>query len=88
MDQVKINVGATTFFARWESEASPRTCAAFKALLPYSEQLIHARWSGEACWIPIGGNLVLTITDGLDRLAPLGKDILNGSRDIRFEAAQ
>jgi hypothetical protein len=30
------------------------TCAAFAALLPYRQQLIHARWSGEACWIPLG----------------------------------
>lgn len=26
----------------------------FRALLPYSERLIHVRWSGEACWIPLG----------------------------------
>lgn len=137
MDKVKITVGALTLFARWEREASPRTCAAFEALLPYSQQLIHARWSGEACWIPLGtfdlgvaeenatsrpepgqllfypggiseteillpygparfnsvagtlsGNRLLTITDDLDRLAQLGKDILwNGSREIRFEVA-
>jgi hypothetical protein len=23
-------------------------------VLPYSEKLIHVRWSGEACWIPLG----------------------------------
>jgi len=22
--------------------------------LPYPERLIHVRWSGEACWIPLG----------------------------------
>jgi hypothetical protein len=22
--------------------------------LPYSEKIIHVRWSGEACWIPLG----------------------------------
>jgi len=22
--------------------------------LPYRERLIHVRWSGEACWIPLG----------------------------------
>lgn len=137
MDQVKITIDSLTFFARWEHEASPRTCAAFKALLPYSEKLIHARWSGEACWIPLGtfdlgvaaenatsrpepgqllfypggiseteillpygparfssvagtlsGNRFLTITNDLERLAQLGKDILwNGSRDILFEVA-
>src|SRR5271155_3164682 len=23
-------------------------------MLPYQERLIHVRWSGEACWIPLG----------------------------------
>jgi len=23
-------------------------------MLPYRERLIHVRWSGEACWIPLG----------------------------------
>jgi hypothetical protein len=136
MDSVKITVGAEVFIARWETGLSPQTCTAFRRLLPYSQMIIHARWSGEACWIPLGefdlavgperpvsrpergqilfypagiseteilipygtarfnsvagelaGNHFLTITQGLDRLARLGKDILwHGSRDIRFEA--
>ena len=132
---VRITIGSETFAARWEVDNSPKTCAAFRRLLPYSEKIIHARWSGEACWIPLGafdlgvgpenpisrpkpgqilfhpagiseteillpygatrfssvagelsGNHFLTIIDGLDRLARLGRDILwHGSRDIRFE---
>jgi hypothetical protein len=23
-------------------------------MLPYRKQIIHVRWSGEACWIPLG----------------------------------
>jgi hypothetical protein len=23
-------------------------------LLPYRQKIIHVRWSGEACWIPLG----------------------------------
>ena len=23
-------------------------------MLPYKEQIIHVRWSGEGCWIPLG----------------------------------
>ena len=53
-DGVNISIGGDTFSARWEVEASPRTCAAFRRLLPYSQRIIHARWSGEACWIPLG----------------------------------
>jgi hypothetical protein len=37
-----------------EDQDAPATCAAFKGLLPYRQKLIHARWSGEACWIPLG----------------------------------
>jgi hypothetical protein len=54
VDEVEITIGDDTFTARWEVESSPRTCAAFRRLLPYSQKIIHARWSGEACWIPLG----------------------------------
>ena len=43
------------FTAKLLVDRAPLTCAAFTALLPYRQRLIHARWSGEACWIPLGG---------------------------------
>jgi hypothetical protein len=51
---VRITVGPFTFTAKLEEDAAPHTCAAFRALLPYRQKLIHARWSGEACWVPLG----------------------------------
>jgi hypothetical protein len=54
MTTVQITIGSTQFHARWEESRSPKTCAAFRRLLPYSQTIIHARWSGEACWIPLG----------------------------------
>ena len=42
------------FEARFEEKAAPKTCARFKSLLPYKERIIHVRWSGEGCWIPLG----------------------------------
>jgi hypothetical protein len=54
MTMLRITAGPFTFTARMEEEAAPQTCAAFKKLLPYRQKLIHARWSGEACWIPLG----------------------------------
>ena len=131
---VEILIGEARFVARWEEQLSPQTCAAFRTLLPYTQRIIHARWSGEACWVPLGefdlgvepenpvsrplpgqllfyptgiseteilvpygaarfssvagelaGNRLLTIEDGLERLAQIGKDILwKGSREIRF----
>src|SRR5215212_4041381 len=54
MSTLRITAGPCTFTARMEEEAAPKTCAAFRTLLPYRQKLIHARWSGEACWIPLG----------------------------------
>jgi len=49
-----IDVGGATFEARLEEGVAPGTVAAFRRLLPLESKLIHARWSGEACWIPFG----------------------------------
>ena len=54
MSTLRITAGPFAFTARLEEEAAPNTCAAFRGLLPYRQKLIHARWSGEACWIPLG----------------------------------
>ena len=136
MPDVRITAGSFTFGARWEA-AAPRTVEKFRSLLPYRERIIHVRWSGEACWIPLGeldlglgyenatsypapgqvilypggvseteillaygsvqfaskvgvlaGNHFLTISDGLERLAELGRGVLwGGALDILFEAA-
>jgi hypothetical protein len=32
----------------------PKTCEAFERLLPFANKIIHARWSGESTWIPLG----------------------------------
>jgi hypothetical protein len=113
------------------------TCVRFRALMPYRERIIHVRWSGEACWIPMGdkdlglsaenatsypapghvllypggiseteiliaygptcfaskagqlaGNHFATITEGLDRLATLGRAVLwEGAKEITFDVA-
>ena len=54
MSDLRITAGPYEFLARWEREKSPQTCAAFEALLPYRQKIIHVRWSGESCWIPLG----------------------------------
>ena len=51
---IQITVATYHFTARFEESAAPITCAEFRKLLPYRQKLIHARWSGEACWIPLG----------------------------------
>ncbi|MGC8475288.1 MAG: DUF3830 family protein [Acetobacteraceae bacterium] len=51
---IAISAGGFRFLARFEDALAPATCRAFRALLPYRERIIHVRWSGEACWIPLG----------------------------------
>jgi hypothetical protein len=54
MAGLNITVGELRFSAQFEEIAAPRTCAVFRALLPFEDQLIQARWSGEAAWVPLG----------------------------------
>lgn len=137
MTDVSVLAGPFRFKARLETELAPRTCGYFQALMPYRKKLIHVRWSGEGCWIPLGdepmsfpfenatsypapgqvifypggysqaelllpyggvrfasklgqlaGNHFLTITEGLDQLAALGRMTLwEGAQDIAFTPA-
>jgi len=136
LDTIRIIAGPFSFTARFEEANAPQTCASFRALLPYRQRIIHVRWSGEACWIPLGnldtglpyenatsypapgqilmhaggvseteillsygaccfaskagqlaGNHFLTIIEGMENLATLGKKILwEGAQDIVFGA--
>ncbi len=54
MTPIRIKAGPYEFQSRLEEEKAPKTCAKFLTLLPYRQQIIHVRWSGEACWIPLG----------------------------------
>ena len=54
MSHLRITAGPYTFIARLEAAAAPLTCAAFTQILPFRNKIIHARWSGEAAWIPLG----------------------------------
>ena len=54
MSKLKITAGPFTFDARLETEAAPKTCAAFLKHMPFKSQVVHVRWSGEAVWIPLG----------------------------------
>ncbi|MDR3673518.1 MAG: DUF3830 family protein [Holophaga sp.] len=53
MARIRITAGEFQFTAETHPDA-PRTVAAFLKLLPYRQKLIHVRWSGEGCWIPLG----------------------------------
>jgi hypothetical protein len=54
MSMLQITVGPFVFPARFEEDTTPKTCRAFRELLPFTSRIIHVRWSGEAVWIPLG----------------------------------
>jgi Protein of unknown function (DUF3830) len=51
---IQITIGKDQFEARLQDELAPDSCARFRSLLPWKQRIIHVRWSGEACWIPLG----------------------------------
>ncbi|WP_395349345.1 DUF3830 family protein [Variovorax sp. UC122_21] len=51
--RILITAGDLRFVAQTHPDA-PLTVAAFSKLLPYRQKLIHVRWSGEGCWVPLG----------------------------------
>jgi hypothetical protein len=51
---LEITAAGFTFWAHYEEAHAPATVAAFRAMLPFEEQVIHCRWSGESTWIPWG----------------------------------
>ncbi len=53
MTLLTVRIGPLSFTARLETERAPRTTAAFLARLPFEGQLVQARWSGEAGWVPL-----------------------------------
>jgi hypothetical protein len=53
MTRLRITSCGHEFLAETHPDA-PQTVAAFLKLLPYRQKLIHVRWSGEGCWVPLG----------------------------------
>ncbi len=60
--KLRISSGEFCFSAVLEEELAPNTCAIFKKMLPFKNEVIHVRWSGEGFWVPMGE----TRFDGLE----------------------
>ena len=54
---LRIIAGEFEFTARLEEEKAPQSVAAVRRLLPLEGELVQARWSGEAAWVPLGWEL-------------------------------
>ena len=50
-----LEIGSTRFSAVLHRDLAPHSCARLMRMLPYRGAVIHARWSGEALWSPLGG---------------------------------
>jgi hypothetical protein len=59
IERLTLTVGPLQFTARVESAAAPKSVAVLAELLPLTGSLLHARWSGEAGWLPLGRELRL-----------------------------
>ena len=53
MTLLTVRIGSMVFSAVLESGRAPLTARAFQARLPFEGQLVQARWSGEAGWVPL-----------------------------------
>src|SRR3972149_6365161 len=51
--RLKLTIGELVFEAALLEEEAPNTCRAFLEALPIKGRVIHARWSGEAVWLPM-----------------------------------
>src|SRR4030095_14543002 len=75
MSDLIIKAGPYRFEARLETEKAPLTCAAFLEMLPFKENLLHVRWSGESTWVPLG-NLSVPVPPENATTYPLPGEIL------------
>ena len=50
MPDIRVIAGPFTFTGNFETQAAPKTCAAFRSRLPFRSKIVHVRWSGEGVW--------------------------------------
>lgn len=51
---LELEIGPARFSATLRRDLAPHSCECLLSLLPYRGNVIHARWSGEALWSPLG----------------------------------
>lgn len=54
MSALRISIGRFAFAARLRPELAPEACKRLIAMVPFRGSVVHARWSGEAIWCPLG----------------------------------
>jgi hypothetical protein len=59
IQRIGLTIGDFHFSGRLEAQAAPKSVALLASLLPLERSALHARWSGEAAWVPLGHGLTL-----------------------------
>lgn len=49
-----LQIGTVRLSGTLRRDLAPQSCECLMDILPYTGSVIHARWSGEALWSPLG----------------------------------
>jgi hypothetical protein len=96
-ERVAIAAGRCSFVARLEHKAAPKTFELCRSLLPYHNKVVPARWSSLVLLAngptyfasiagPLSGSHFLTVVEGREQLADLGRIVQwEGAQDVALE---
>ena len=68
--RILLEIGEWRFSGRLETAAAPKSVAWLSARLPLQGMALHARWSGEAAWMPIADGVALEEENGVTHPHP------------------
>lgn len=54
-ERLRIRIGDFALEGVLETALAPAACEFVQSLIPLKREVIHARWSGEALWVPLEG---------------------------------
>jgi len=61
MTSIVLEIENEKFTANLHQDKAPKTVEALLRLLPYRSKVIHARFSGEAIWVPLPADFPLNV---------------------------
>jgi hypothetical protein len=61
LSSIILDINNEQFSAKLHPERAPKTVEALLKLLPYRSKVIHARFSGEAIWVPLPADFPMDV---------------------------
>jgi hypothetical protein len=68
--RIALEIGEWRFKGRLEAAAAPKSVAWLSAQLPLNGAALHARWSGEAAWLPLEHEVALDAENAVTHPQP------------------